>query len=110
MIMRDRLVFFMKEAAYDVRISDWMSDVCSSDPPWKGRFSGVFVLASAFLYDPRALPANAGNLSGKPGTGIAKATNRAGAMNRDGGLDKKDRWPRKICWNSKVPLSSCCPT
>src|SRR3546814_9222050 len=29
--------FFKQKTAYEVRISDWSSDVCSSDLPWRWR-------------------------------------------------------------------------
>src|SRR3546814_5329589 len=57
--MRDLFFFFKQNTAYELRISDWSSDVCSSDlnvryrrkpvapsrlhlsvKPWKGRASG----------------------------------------------------------------------
>src|SRR3546814_20142433 len=41
--------FFKQKTAYEMRISDWSSDVCSSDlvrPPLKRRQRGVTMLAS----------------------------------------------------------------
>src|SRR3546814_3600952 len=47
-------VFFKQKTAYDMRISDWSSDVCSSDLPWlspqpssSGSDQGVLTLALA---------------------------------------------------------------
>src|SRR3546814_3021401 len=50
--------FFKQKTAYEMRISDWSSDVCSSD--LKGDRSGQFVtLASGFEGDDGALPIRA---------------------------------------------------
>src|SRR3546814_5196469 len=35
--------FFKQKTAYEMRISDWSSDVCSSDLAWKARASGIAV-------------------------------------------------------------------
>src|SRR3546814_16401417 len=50
------MVFFFKQkTAYEMRISDWSSDVCSSDLPVRGRYAGqdfdrlAFVAADADL-------------------------------------------------------------
>src|SRR3546814_5008537 len=32
--------FFKQKTAYEMRISDWSSDVCSSDLPLRGRLAG----------------------------------------------------------------------
>src|SRR3546814_9038864 len=37
------LFFFKQKTAYELRISDWSSDVCSSDLPRHGLGDGVFV-------------------------------------------------------------------
>src|SRR3546814_4697258 len=31
------ILFFMRKTAYEIRISDWSSDVCSSDLQWRGQ-------------------------------------------------------------------------
>src|SRR3546814_1642504 len=53
------LFFFKQKTAYEVRISDWSSDVCSSDLSYRGRspYSGFFVGAHP-VSDPD-LPAGA---------------------------------------------------
>src|SRR3546814_3122890 len=42
--------FFKQKTAYDMRISDWSSDVCSSDLPWTGRTKPELIAAHADLY------------------------------------------------------------
>src|SRR3546814_1988265 len=50
MNMSSSVVFFKQTTAYDMRISDWISDVCSSDlVPLLLRFSGARI-GSAFLW------------------------------------------------------------
>src|SRR3546814_14736424 len=44
------LFFFKQKTAYEMRISDWSSDVCSSDLGLTGR-AGVFQFFAAFLVD-----------------------------------------------------------
>src|SRR3546814_4456539 len=34
------LFFFKQKTAYEMRISDWSSDVCSSDLPYEGAYGG----------------------------------------------------------------------
>src|SRR3546814_2066278 len=54
--------FFKQKTAYEMRISDWSSDVCSSDlrcPPWSAR-------GCRELGKPRSRPASAG----RPQTGL----------------------------------------
>src|SRR3546814_7715400 len=36
--------FFKQKTAYEMRISDWSSDVCSSDLPRQGGFTGTYRL------------------------------------------------------------------
>src|SRR3546814_9103589 len=35
--------FFKQKTAYEMRISDWSSDVCSSDLSWAGCLTGLFI-------------------------------------------------------------------
>src|SRR3546814_1305193 len=35
------LFFFKQKTAYEMRISDWSSDVCSSDLPWESHVGGI---------------------------------------------------------------------
>src|SRR3546814_13089206 len=77
--------FFKQKTAYEMRISDWSSDVCSSDL-WTTGKVGKHALR-AILDDPRLELAacyawsedkegqDAGDLCGRPNTGIA-ATNQ----------------------------------
>src|SRR3546814_1541761 len=52
--------FFKQKTAYEVRISDWSSDVCSSDLPgpsvsykwWTGRYRSCITSASISLHAP----------------------------------------------------------
>src|SRR3546814_8485116 len=50
-------VFFKQKTAYEMRISDWSSDVCSSDFPERpeGGFRGVGGHARSVAVRPRAL-------------------------------------------------------
>src|SRR3546814_18077442 len=41
-----RIFFFKQKTAYEMRISDWSSDVCSSDLPSLGRLSPISSKAS----------------------------------------------------------------
>src|SRR3546814_1337822 len=43
--------FFKQETAYEMRISDWSSDVCSSDLLGYAVITGVFVVRFALLSD-----------------------------------------------------------
>src|SRR3546814_12497380 len=49
-----RLVFFKQKAAYEMRISDWSSDVCSSDLPLTGQIPlySTLSLCGATLHEP----------------------------------------------------------
>src|SRR3546814_10346624 len=53
--------FFCKQkTAYDMRISDWSSDVCSSDLPIEvsGLYHSFFVLAGSFAAEQGGRPSN----------------------------------------------------
>src|SRR3546814_7211570 len=43
--------FFKQKTAYEMRISDWSSDVCSSDLACKGKDCGTPALMSAFRWN-----------------------------------------------------------
>src|SRR3546814_6420077 len=50
-------VFFRQKTAYEMRISDWSSDVCSSDLPW-GMAKLNFIYDSARVAEtPGSIPA-----------------------------------------------------
>src|SRR3546814_9787306 len=46
------IVFFKQKTAYEMRISDWSSDVCSSDLFVKRLSEGVATIAAAFAPEP----------------------------------------------------------
>src|SRR3546814_10435394 len=47
------LIFFFKQkTAYEMRISDWSSDVCSSDLNWTERVEGIDAGADDYLGKP----------------------------------------------------------
>src|SRR3546814_6711072 len=46
-----RFFFFKQKTAYEMRISDWSSDVCSSDLP-RARLAAVFGLVHAPQHEP----------------------------------------------------------
>src|SRR3546814_5286677 len=55
--------FFKQKTAYEMRISDWSSDVCSSDlreidPEWVSELDGVALPASPIRLDGERLPIN----------------------------------------------------
>src|SRR3546814_11008392 len=54
---RDYILFFKQKTAYEMRISDWSSDVCSSDLMYVGQ-RGVF-----FNDQPKRLPGHGGGPS-----------------------------------------------
>src|SRR3546814_14551649 len=67
--MEERLFFFKQRTAYEVRISDWSSDVCSSDLPALkgGRIGyGVLQIVDGELH---GLPDAWGGASFRPGKG-----------------------------------------
>src|SRR3546814_8429694 len=49
--------FFKQKTAYEMRISDWSSDVCSSDLPaiYRPNIASEWVIATALLRRPRFL-------------------------------------------------------
>src|SRR3546814_14852235 len=49
------LVFFKQKTAYDMRISDWSSDVCSSDLQYNDHFEPFYLIASKATFG--SLPA-----------------------------------------------------
>src|SRR3546814_2723317 len=75
--------FFNQKTAYEMRISDWSSDVCSSDlvmlPPLRDRRSDIAALAGHFV--------EAGRHAGLPDRQFAPA-----AMQR---LERHD-WPGNV--------------
>src|SRR3546814_11545103 len=67
------LVFVKQKTAYGVRISDWSSDVCSSDP-------SLAALLLVPLIQPGTMPSFGGNLPGEPWSLGAQAAIFAAAM------------------------------
>src|SRR3546814_4335360 len=49
------IFFFMQKTAYEMRISDWSSDVCSSDLSGMDRSVALKVLPRHFASDPQFL-------------------------------------------------------
>src|SRR3546814_8416769 len=62
--------FFKQKTAYEMRISDWSSDVCSSDLPSPKPCSHL-----DFMRDPRGVPIPFGEISGLVS---APVSNRSG--------------------------------
>src|SRR3546814_4311836 len=80
----DLLLFFFKQkTAYEMRISDWSSDVCSSDLAGVGAGGGVVH---------PALPAAPGQLATDAGRAPARQRGLGGAAcRRDGGRSEERR-------------------
>src|SRR3546814_3810368 len=49
------LFFFKQKTAYEMRISDWSSDVCSSDLRWATTSAVAMLASSTFLKERRAV-------------------------------------------------------
>src|SRR3546814_19358235 len=69
--------FFKQKTAYEMRISDWSSDVCSSDLPscpWRHDPLGSGIRRSLFFPNPR----NPAARLGRPGLGARRRSNHHG--------------------------------
>src|SRR3546814_5581043 len=74
--------FFKQKTAYELRISDWSSDVCSSDLPFiplplAGGVRGRDVECEPGQALPRPLPLTGGELSAKPRRRPTKSRGRS---------------------------------
>src|SRR3546814_7178498 len=67
--------FFKQKTAYELRISDWSSDVCSSDLyEFLGSPEGEYAVAQAIVYVATAPKSNATYLAYHAARELAKAT------------------------------------
>src|SRR3546814_5737336 len=48
--------FFKQKTAYEMRISDWSSDVCSSDLPWESLVADIYDVIVSYVPSRRAMP------------------------------------------------------
>src|SRR3546814_8886172 len=67
--------FFKQKTAYEMRISDWSSDVCSSDLPWPGTCGWSPVTGRTFPAKVLATWVN-GGLAYRDGVEIGRASCR----------------------------------
>src|SRR3546814_2839075 len=81
--------FFKQKTAYEMRISDWSSDVCSSDLP--DRVGG------------RTRRTGARRGAGRCGAGDRMARTRAGALARCAGFDAGNHARRRTILDSRHP-------
>src|SRR3546814_5672298 len=79
--------FFKQKTAYEMRISDWSSDVCSSDLCSKDHtrdqaMCNVFLLAFALIANPLPLAPDGGTISTGIGDALPVATHMARSEER----------------------------
>src|SRR3546814_220689 len=77
-------IFFMQMTAYEVRIRDWSSDVCSSDLRCLGRHQS---LAIGIMAESRARRFALGNPGGQLGRWLSYRHHAGGALHLPGSAD-----------------------
>src|SRR3546814_9171547 len=97
--------FFKQKTAYEMRISDWSSDVCSSDLLAQHPGGGLGVLAAAAQRRDRVAPAVGIGVAQQPFEFAARAA-QAVLAQRQGGIGRAHgRGPRRAA----VPQLQCFP-
>src|SRR3546814_1400268 len=87
--------FFKQKTAYEMRISDWSSDVCSSDLPGTGSVNDFHKYRTDLVLQLELLDRQAvgGRAAGVAGLALRQLRRQLGhaAVGRTGGHDEEDR-------------------
>src|SRR3546814_5237238 len=88
--------FFKQKTAYEMRISDWSSDVCSSDLPCRGRAGGDAARAGTVRQARPDADALAQRRQRRQGTGRRPRADRKSVVEGKGVSVRVERGGRRI--------------